>query len=280
MLQAFFCLVWIRPHVVFSKGGFVSVPVSLAASALRIPVVTHESDLTPGLANKIIMKFATQVLYSFPQSQKHLPRKALQVNLPVRKELFSGSKEKALDFCFFAKEDSRPVILVMGGSLGSLKINSLVKESLDDLLMHYRVIHLTGKGKKLAYAKKGSYFQMEFAKEELCDFLALADLVISRSGANSIFEYLALAKPMILIPLVEGSRGDQVDNAKCFVENSWAESLDEKSATVKDLLLLVDQVLADTALEKRLQEQKNKALEQTDKIIEILESSKKTLIKS
>ena len=221
-VQSLFYLMKIKPDLVFSKGGYVSVPVCAAAWFLRIPITTHESDVTPGLANKIIMKMTKNVFYSFPRSKKHLPASAKFVPLPVRDELFEGSKEKALELCRFDQKDKRPVLLLMGGSQGALRVNQLLLASFDQLQEKFRVIHVTGRGKKTSLESKGSYFQLEYAKEELAHFLALADLIVSRSGANSLFEFRALGKPMLLFPLVLQSRGDQIINAECFEEEGLA----------------------------------------------------------
>lgn len=248
LLQSLYFLLKIKPDLVFSKGGYVSVPVCLAAWILRVPVVTHESDVTPGLANKILMKIAIRIFYSFPQSKKYLPSHSEYLRLPIRKELFTGSKQRALDFCNFKEEDMRPVVLIMGGSQGSVSLNEVLLKSLDILLAKYRVIHITGKNKQTSYTNDGSYFQNEYVKEDLKDLLSLADVVISRAGANSIFEFLALSKPMVLIPLVQGSRGDQVVNARCFVENNWATLLFESKLNSQDLFFAID---------KEYSEQKN-----------------------
>ena len=272
VLQSFYYLWRIKPEVVFSKGGYVSVPVCMAAWVLRIRVVTHESDLTPGLANKINMKFATKILYSFAQTQKYLPQNSVQVTLPIRKELLNGSQQKAQEICGFDTADERPVILVMGGSLGSVHLNTVVRESLDMILQKFRVIHLTGKGKRVSFEKPGSYFQQEFAQSELSDFVELASLVVSRAGANSLFEYLSLAKPMVLVPLVKGSRGDQIDNAKCFAEKGWAIALDEETMNPQDLQEAIERVSLDVAMKQKLESEQQKRQATEFEILDILES--------
>ena len=227
-LQAFILLLRLRPDVVFSKGGFVSVPVAVGARLLGIPVVTHESDVTPGLANRIIEKFATRILYSFPETSRYVPATISRlVGSPVRQELLEGNRDKGLSFCGFSGE-MRPVLLVMGGSQGAQRINEALLADLPALLHHWRVIHLAGKGKLLDF-KHPNYRAFEFLKHEMPDVLAAADVVVSRAGANSIFELLALRKPMLLIPLKSGSRGDQLDNAESFARNGWARILVEAS---------------------------------------------------
>lgn len=225
--QSLFILARTRPSVVFSKGGFVSVPVAIAAWLLRIPVVSHESDLTPGLANRIISRFASLVLYAFPETSRYLGRTPKKwVGIPVRSELFAGDKNSGLDICQF-EDVTKPVVLFMGGSLGAQKLNEAVRKSFSCLTKKFNVIHLTGKGKGLNLERNGSYVAFEYIGEGLEHLLAAADLVVARAGANSLFELLALNKPMLLVPLQVGSRGDQLDNAKSFAKQNWARVLYE-----------------------------------------------------
>lgn len=234
-LQALVILRRERPAIVFSKGGFVSVPVAVAARALKIPVISHESDVTPGLANRIIARFASKLLYSFPQTSTYLPDSAECVGLPVRPELMQGQRAKGLAFANFPPDARDPVILVMGGSLGAQKINEALEKALPKILERCYVVHITGKGKELAF-KHPRYFGVAFVKDELKDLFAATDLVIARSGANSIFEFLALRKPMLLIPLEAGSRGDQIHNAESFAKEGWATVLREKDLSPETLL--------------------------------------------
>lgn len=241
-LQSLYYLKKIRADVVFSKGGFVSVPVAMAARIWNIPVITHESDLTPGLANRIIARFASKILYSFPESGRYMPKdRSLWVGSPLRQELAQGNKEQGLQFCGFELEDHRPIILVMGGSLGAQRLNDVLEKSLDVLLKQFRVIHITGEGKGHPIDKKG-YQSFEFVGEELKDIFAVTDLVVSRSGSNAIFEFLNLKKPMLLIPLVKGSRGDQVKNAETFKARGWAEILPEDKLSAESLVAAVEQL--------------------------------------
>lgn len=215
-----------RPSIVFSKGGFVSVPVCFAAFFLRIPVITHESDLTPGLATKLISRVASKVLYTFPESAKYFPKdKAVLVGSLVRPELFRGSKKKGLEFLNIKNKDKK-ILLVMGGSLGSEQINQLILSNLKELTEMYTVVHITGK-EPLAFPEREDYHPLRFVKDELADLFACVDLVVSRAGANAIFEFLALKIPMLLIPLRAGSRGDQVDNALNFLANGYAKVLED-----------------------------------------------------
>lgn len=230
----------IKPDVVFSKGGFVSVPVVLAAKLCNVPAIIHESDITPGLANKLAISGARKVCCNFPETLKYLPAdKAVLTGSPIRRELFGGDPSKAISYCNFP-DHNKPVLLIIGGSLGSKAINEAVRKILPELLEHFYVIHLCGKG-NLDEQLKGilGYSQFEYANAELTDMFALADLVISRAGANSICELLALHKPNILIPLsAAASRGDQILNARSFEKQGFSCVLEEESLT--------DQLLLDT----------------------------------
>lgn len=234
----------IKPDVVFSKGGFVSVPVVLAAKHCHIPAIIHESDITPGLANKIAIKGAKKVCCNFPETMKYLPAdKAVLTGSPIRRELFSGNAENAIRLCNF-KDHSKPVLLIIGGSLGSKIVNEAVRKVLPELLEKFYVIHLCGKG-NLDNSLSGTigYAQFEYASSELTDMFALADMAISRAGANSICELLALHKPNILIPLsAAASRGDQVLNANSFKKQEFSYVLEEEHLTAESLLRAVEEV--------------------------------------
>lgn len=245
VLQSFGILFVESPKLVFSKGGFVSVPVALAAWLLRIPVITHESDFSPGIANKLIGKFAKKVLYSFPGTAKFLSGKdQLYVGLPVRSWLINGVSDNALSYCNFTKEDNRPVILIMGGSLGAERINQCVVNASVQLFHKYRVIHITGKGKSTKIRNSG-YCEFEYVDKMLSHFFALASLVVSRAGANSLFELLSLRKPSLLIPLEIGSRGDQLENARAFESQGWAAILREQDLTVNSFIKSIDKSYED-----------------------------------
>lgn len=233
----------VKPDVVFSKGGFVTVPVVLAAKRKKIPCVLHESDLSPGLANKLCIPSATAICANFPETLSHLPEeKAYLTGSPIRKELFSGNRLNGLDFCGF--NSAKPVILVIGGSLGSVRVNEAVRDILPQLLENYQVIHLCGKDKiDESLADTQGYVQFEYIQKELCDLLDAADLVISRAGANAICELLALHKPNILIPLsLEASRGDQILNAQSFEKQGFSFVIQEEELTGQKLLEAVDEV--------------------------------------
>lgn len=278
-----------RPDVVFSKGGFVSVPVVRAAAGLKIPCVIHESDMTPGLANKLCFKAAQKVCCNFPETVEKLPKgKAVLTGTPIRADLFSGSKEEGLRLCGFLDEaflengssaeptppvsnadaaastgsaDStspvsnadakgstgssgsstgKPVLMIMGGSQGALSVNEAVRRHLDELLADFNIIHLCGTGKYDA-SKEGiaGYKQFEYVKKDLKHLFAAADVIISRAGANAIFEILALQKPNLLIPLSVGTRGDQILNARSFEAQGFSKVLVEsKDEDVLDKMLV------------------------------------------
>ena len=236
-----------QPDVVFSKGGFVSVPVVFAAHKYKIPVIIHESDMTPGLANRLAIKKATKVCHNFPETAAHLGEKAVHTGSPIRAELFAGNKITALDICNFSA--NKPVIMVTGGSLGAENVNRLVREALPELLRDFQIAHLCGKGKiDESLLNLQGYAQFEYISEEMKDFFAMADLIISRAGANSICEISALKKPNILIPLsAKVSRGDQILNAKSYKKQGFSEVLDEDIATKDDLILTVHKVFDNKA---------------------------------
>ena len=235
----------IQPDVVFSKGGFVAVPVVLAAKKNHIPAIIHESDMTPGLANKLCIPAASKVCCNFKETFELLPEgKAVLTGTPIRKELFEGSRTKAAEFC--GLDADRPTILVIGGSSGSVVINNIVRESLDDILKKFQLIHLCGKGNlDERLTGKPGYVQFEYISKELRDLFALSDLVVSRAGANAICELLALKKPNILIPLSRAaSRGDQILNAKSFKKNGFSYVIEEEELSTASLLNAIRDVSA------------------------------------
>ena len=233
----------LKPDILFSKGGFVSVPVVLAAKTRHIPVIIHESDLTPGLANKLAIPAATKVCCNFPETLKYLPEgKAVLTGSPIRRELLTGNRLAALDFCHFTAD--KPVLLIIGGSIGSVFINNAVRGSLDQLLEQFQVIHLCGKGNlDPELEHRQGYAQYEYINDNLADLFAAADLVISRAGANSICELLALHKPNILIPLsAKASRGDQILNARSFESQGFSYVIEEESLTPQVLFDAIREV--------------------------------------
>ena len=230
----------LKPDVVFSKGGFVSVPVVLAAHRQHIPVIIHESDMTPGLANKICIPYASKVCCNFPETVAMIPDgKGVLTGTPIRAELSKGDRQTGLDLCHFTS--NKPVIMVIGGSLGAQHVNEAVRSILPSLLEKFQIIHLCGKGKvdESFYSTTG-YYQFEYIDEELKDLFAAADIVVSRAGANAIFELLSLNKPNLLIPLPAGaSRGDQILNAESFKKQGFSMVLSEDEMTNESLYLSI-----------------------------------------
>jgi UDP-N-acetylglucosamine--N-acetylmuramyl-(pentapeptide) pyrophosphoryl-undecaprenol N-acetylglucosamine transferase len=220
-----------KPDVVFSKGGFVSVPVVLGAWLNKVPVVIHESDLTPGLANKIAGPFAARICTTFPETLRYVKSgKAVHVGAVIRQELRLGNAVRGLELCDFTS--SKPVMLVMGGSLGSQRINGVLRRNLEKLLGDFQIVHICGKGQADPSLNRRGYKQFEYVHEELPDILAAADFVVSRAGSNAIFEFLALHKPMLLIPLSkQASRGDQILNAQAFERSGYGDMLPEEELT-------------------------------------------------
>ncbi|WP_352399531.1 undecaprenyldiphospho-muramoylpentapeptide beta-N-acetylglucosaminyltransferase [Anaerotignum sp.] len=226
----------LRPDLVFSKGGFVAVPVVLGANANNVPVIIHESDITPGLANKIAMPWAKIICTTFPETLQHISKKkGVHTGSPIRKELFQGKRERGLEKCGF--DGSKPILLMMGGSLGAVKLNQCLREKLPDVVKKFDVIHLCGKGNlaKNLLNQKG-YKQFEYVSADLADLFAATDLIVSRAGSNSICEFLALKKPHLLIPLSKkASRGDQILNADSFAKQGFARVLPEEEMTAESL---------------------------------------------
>ena len=218
----------LKPDVIFSKGGFVTVPVVISAHRKHILVIIHESDMTPGLANKLCIPSADKVCCNFPETMKHLPEnKAVLTGSPIRQELLSGNKLNALNFCGFTA--NKPVLMIIGGSQGSAVVNDAMRGILPELLKTFQVIHLCGKGKlDSSLDHLEGYIQFEYVKKELADLFALTDVCVSRAGANAICEILALRKPNLLIPLsANASRGDQILNADSFENQGFSEVLTE-----------------------------------------------------
>lgn len=235
-----------KPNVLFSKGGFVSVPVILAAKKYKVPIIIHESDMTPGLANKISIPYATKVCHNFPETKDFLPKgKSVLTGSPIRSELLSGNKINGLDMCHFTA--NKPVIMIIGGSLGAAAINDMVRKSLNELLKDFQIVHLCGKGKiDNSLTNIDGYIQFEYVKNELKDLFAMSDVIISRAGANAICEIQALKKPSILIPLsAKASRGDQILNAQSFEKQGFSQVIQEEELTEKILIDTVKMVYKD-----------------------------------
>lgn len=259
-----------KPNIIFSKGGFVSVPVVLAAKMRKIPVIIHEADMTPGLANKISMPYCTKICVTFKEALKHVDKsKAVLTGLPIRQELLKGSKIKAMEICNFKKD--KPIILVIGGSLGSKFINEAVRNNLKELLKDFNIIHVCGKGNLEDEINEEGYIQFEYVKEELPHFMKAATLVVSRAGANTIFEILSLKKPNLLIPLsAKASRGDQILNSKSFEKDGYSMVLEEEQLT-PDLFLEKIKELYNNKDKYIETMSKSEVKDSIDKIVDLIE---------
>ena len=235
----------IEPDILFSKGGYVSVPVVFAAHKLHIPIVLHESDYSPGLANKLCTPRAKRVCLSFEAAAKKIPEgKAVVTGSPVREMLFCGNRQRGQQL--LKVEGFKPVLLIMGGSLGALVINNMIDQTIDWLLERFDIVHIRGIGKRNATLEnRHGYTQFEYINEELADIFAATDLIISRAGSNAIFEILALHIPSLLIPLpLEASRGDQILNARYFEKMGFSKVLMQENLTpdtLKEAILLLQQ---------------------------------------
>jgi UDP-N-acetylglucosamine--N-acetylmuramyl-(pentapeptide) pyrophosphoryl-undecaprenol N-acetylglucosamine transferase len=229
IFQSAFILSKLKPQLVFSKGGFVALPVVIGAWLNRIPVIAHESDLTPGLANRLSFPFVTQICVTFDAGKAYFKKhkKVLVTGTPIRPELLKGNREAGLKYCGF--DGSKPCLLVMGGSLGAGVLNRCVREARKALNTRFHVIHLCGKNKvDTNLLNHPDYYQLEYASDNLSDLFAASDIVLSRAGANALYEILALAKPHVLVPLSNRySRGDQIDNAKYFEKKGVSTVLDD-----------------------------------------------------
>ena len=251
-IKSYFKLLSLRPAVLFSKGGFVSVPPCAAAYFLKIPVFTHECDFTPGLATRINSKFARTILLSYGETKNYLPaakkEKSIVTGNPVRPIFYAPNPENGKRFLFSERNDytpEKPILLVLGGSLGAHQLNELVSQDLDWLTERFNVVHQCGAKDADAMPKNRSgYFLRPFIYGEMCDVISASDIVLARAGANSIFECSVLGKPMVLIPLCgSGTRGDQVDNAKFFVEKNAAFMLLGEEANREKLRSSLEKML-------------------------------------
>lgn len=263
----------LNPDVIFSKGGFVSVPVVMAGKKCKVPTIIHESDMTPGLANKLSIPSATKVCCNFPETVKLLPAdKAVLTGSPIRQELLEGDKEKARSFTGLSPD--KPVILIIGGSLGAAAINDAVRSNLHEILKEFQVIHLCGRGKLDPTLNNISgYVQYEYIKDELKDLFALTDIVISRAGANAICELLALHKPNLLIPLsANASRGDQILNARSFERQGFSLVLEEENITNETFLSSIHELYTNRQQYKEAMA-KSHQQNSIDTIIDLIESA-------
>ena len=232
-----------KPDIVFSKGGFVSVPVVLAAFLNKVPVIAHECDITPGLANKLAAPYCTKVCVTFPEALNEIKNgKGVVTGNPIRRELYDGSKIKGIEICGF--KNKRPILMIIGGSLGSKVINEAIRSKLEKLILEYNIIHICGNGNfDKSLQNKNGYKQFEYTKDELPHLLASADIVVSRAGANVIFELLALRKPNLLIPLsAKASRGDQILNAKSFKKSGYSMVIQDEELTPENLEIKIKEL--------------------------------------
>jgi len=244
----------LKPAVVFSKGGFVSVPVSYGAALCGVPVILHESDLSSGLANKLCIPFAKALCTTFPETAQEIGKKAVPSGTPMRPSLFEGDAQRAREI--FGLNAGKPVLMITGGSLGAQALNEAVRGALDQL-KDFEILHLCGKGNlDPALEGRSGYVQKEFLLNEMADAYALADVVLSRAGSNTIHELLALAKPNILVPYpATASRGDQIQNAQSFEKRGFSVVIDQKDLTVQTLTQAVQKVYENRAQYRSAMEQ-------------------------
>lgn len=238
----------LQPELVFSKGGFVTVPVVIGAYMNKVSVLAHESDFTPGLANRIVKPFATKILTTFPETVPFIGKKAVHTGTPLRPELFGGKRDEGLRLCGFPAD--KPVLMVIGGSLGAQAINQAVRGILDDLLVKYSVLHVCGKNNlDASLENKAGYRQFEYLSEELPHAYAAADVMLSRAGAGSVNEILALLKPAVLVPYPKtASRGDQILNAESFERKGLSKVLMQENITPESLLEAINDVYENRAV--------------------------------
>jgi UDP-N-acetylglucosamine--N-acetylmuramyl-(pentapeptide) pyrophosphoryl-undecaprenol N-acetylglucosamine transferase len=247
IIQAYCLFFKSKPDVIFSKGGFVALPVVIAAWLKGIPVVAHESDLSPGLANRLSFPFVKIICVTFAAAKKHFknPEKVQVTGTPLRAELLQGSRAHGLQICGFTS--NLPCLLIMGGGQGSRIINQCIRDGLPELIKKFQIVHLCGRGNiDSKYISHTGYVQIEYADQDLPDLLAASDVIISRSGANSLYEILALGKPHILIPLsAKASRGDQIQNANYFKQQGISNVINEEDLMPKILDQTLDLILRD-----------------------------------
>lgn len=271
IVQSLWIVIRFRPNVIFCKGGYVSFPVAIAGGMLRIPVIIHESDLEMGLANSMAARFARIICVSFPETAEKWRdnKRVVLTGNPVRRDLLEGSTE--MGYAYFDFKPDKKVMLVMGGSQGAQSINCMLRRNLPKLLNTFQVIHICGKGNLDEKCTREGYFQVEYLEDELKDVYAITDLVISRAGANSLAEIEALGLPAILVPLVLGSRGDQVKNALSFAKHHPSLVIKDSRLAEKnfDLAEEVDTFLKTVKIPEHAA-RKNVGKDATDKIVELI----------
>ncbi|MDO8264980.1 MAG: UDP-N-acetylglucosamine--N-acetylmuramyl-(pentapeptide) pyrophosphoryl-undecaprenol N-acetylglucosamine transferase [Candidatus Parcubacteria bacterium] len=240
IIQAFFLILFIRPNLIFSKGGHGSIPAAAAGVILHTPIFIHESDVVPGLANQIFSRFASNIFTAFPKTEYFLPSKTTPVGNPVRKEILEGSKEEAKEV--FSLTGGKPVILILGGSQGAQRINDTVLNIIGDLLAEFEIIHQCGENNYKQIREESrvaipddlqKYYHLSpFLKEpDLKDAYQICDLIVSRAGSGSIFEIAALGKPSILIPLPEAAQDHQSKNAYAYAKTGAAIVIEKENMT-------------------------------------------------
>jgi len=294
---SFFILAKLRPILLFSKGGFVSTPPCLAAYFLRIPVITHECDASPGLATKLNAFFAKKILVSYPNTinlfKKKYKKKIIYTGNPVRSIFYNSKDDNTLKH-FFEMPPSKPILLVLGGSLGAAQINDLIYENIKELLKDFFIVHQTGdanikdaqnvldKLKKEEGDLHSSYMPTPFIKDEMPSLISSSFAVISRAGSNALWEIATLGSPMILIPLEKGSsRGDQVENALFFKENEAAIVLKGEDANSTSFMNIIKKLLKDDDFRKSLGKNAKKLSNDcvAKKIVDIIEENAKKMNK-
>lgn len=273
-LQAYANLTKLKPNIVFSKGGFVAFPVVVAAWLRGIPVIAHESDFTPGLANKLSFPFATHICLTFAEAQKYFKQqqKLVVTGTPIRAILFKGDAAKGRALCDFTHD--KPVLMIIGGGQGAAVINQSIRAVLPQLLEQLNIIHICGAGKVAASLLNiAGYRQFDYVDQNLEHLYACADIVISRAGANSVYEILALQKPHIFVPLsLKASRGDQIFNARFFAKQGLSKVLDEDTLTSEQLLATIKEILSDyTTIKAKLTDYSVHS--GTDAIVKLIETT-------
>ncbi|MEE9253416.1 MAG: undecaprenyldiphospho-muramoylpentapeptide beta-N-acetylglucosaminyltransferase, partial [Pseudomonadales bacterium] len=262
----------LRPRVVFSKGGYVSFPFVVGAWFNRVPVVAHESDLTPGLANRLAYPFVRRICVTFEQTRQHLrSARSAYTGTPVREELLNGDRAAGRRFLGF--DDQRPILLVVGGSLGALRLNEVVRAGLSGLTDRFQVVHIAGAGNlDAAHDEVPSYRQFEYLVETYADVLAASDVVVSRAGANSVYELVVLAKPHLLVPLpLSASRGDQIENAEYTSGRGLSDVILDEELTPESLNEALQRLLQHLD-ERRVKLQEFETLDSVRLITDLLES--------
>jgi len=238
IISSIFLILKYKPVFVFSKGGFVSVPLAIASFFTRTVFYIHEADRTTGLANRISSVFARKVFLSFDENKKS--DKYIYTGLPLRGDFFNQKTNKTF-FEIFGFEKNKPLLLVTGGSLGSVSINEQIRSNLDSLLLEFDIFHITGKDNINIWIDKKGYKQVEFLRDDMSDALKYADIIVGRAGAGTIFEILTLKKLALFIPLtLDQSRGDQIENLEYFKDKNVFEVLfeeDFEKVNIKEKIL-------------------------------------------